>query len=263
MPPPQAPPATGPNAGRTPASPQAAAPPTPQQANKAAPKKKDTKDTRKVCFLPARHCFPFYSLFCYPLVSFFFFFIEHFLSAQQRNRPLPLRTPTRRLLHRRKRSIPQRPHPQRRLLLSTPTRSIKMEPTQQLALHSNRHLHQRLSLWCRSNSRSRLNRHSSSNRRRHRTRTSRLVISILLRMYVSFYIASKKNIIPLTWFNSHLLSISTLAHWKTQIYSKTSILTRSLIPMQTRPALGLIQTYPMPQTVSRQVPEIACERVRR
>ncbi|KAJ5121150.1 LisH dimerization motif subgroup [Penicillium bovifimosum] len=51
MPPPSAPPPTGPNAGRTqPASPQTAgnAPPTPQQATKAAPKgKKDTKDTRK------------------------------------------------------------------------------------------------------------------------------------------------------------------------------------------------------------------------
>lgn len=48
MPPPQAPPATGPK----PPSPQigAAAPPTPQQANKPAPKgKKDTKDNRKVC----------------------------------------------------------------------------------------------------------------------------------------------------------------------------------------------------------------------
>ena len=83
MPPPQAPPATGPNAGRTPASPQAAAPPTPQQANKAAPKKKDTKDTRKVCFLPARHCFPFYSLFCYPLVSFFFFLLNIFLAPSK------------------------------------------------------------------------------------------------------------------------------------------------------------------------------------
>jgi hypothetical protein len=53
MPPPSAPPPTGPNAGRPqPASPQTAAnaPPTPQQATKAAPKgKKDTKDTRKVC----------------------------------------------------------------------------------------------------------------------------------------------------------------------------------------------------------------------
>lgn len=50
MPPPQAPP-TGPNAGRTqPPSPQTTgnAPPTPQQAPKAAPKKKDGKDTRKV-----------------------------------------------------------------------------------------------------------------------------------------------------------------------------------------------------------------------
>ncbi|KAH8431175.1 putative cAMP-dependent protein kinase pathway protein (Som1) [Aspergillus melleus] len=47
MPPPQAPPAAGGNAGR--ASPQTgAAPPTPQQANKPAPKgKKDTKDSRK------------------------------------------------------------------------------------------------------------------------------------------------------------------------------------------------------------------------
>lgn len=51
MPPPQAPP-TGPNAGRTqPPSPQITgnAPPTPQQATKAAPKKKDGKETRKVC----------------------------------------------------------------------------------------------------------------------------------------------------------------------------------------------------------------------
>ena len=52
MPPPQAPTA-GANAGRTqPPSPQTSgnAPPTPQQANKPAPKKKDTKDTnRKVC----------------------------------------------------------------------------------------------------------------------------------------------------------------------------------------------------------------------
>ncbi|OJJ48087.1 hypothetical protein ASPZODRAFT_62484 [Penicilliopsis zonata CBS 506.65] len=49
MPPPQAPPAPGAVAGRTqPASPQTgAAPPTPQQANKAAPKKKDTKDVKK------------------------------------------------------------------------------------------------------------------------------------------------------------------------------------------------------------------------
>lgn len=47
MPPPQALPAAGGNAGR--ASPQTAAPPTPQQANKPAPKgKKDTKDSRKV-----------------------------------------------------------------------------------------------------------------------------------------------------------------------------------------------------------------------
>lgn len=48
MPPPQAPPAGGANAGR--ASPQTsnAAPPTPQQANKPAPKKKETKDGRKV-----------------------------------------------------------------------------------------------------------------------------------------------------------------------------------------------------------------------
>lgn len=57
MPPPQAPPVTGPIAGRTqPPSPQTgAAPPTPQQANKPAPKgKKDTKDNRKVCFYPPR-----------------------------------------------------------------------------------------------------------------------------------------------------------------------------------------------------------------
>ncbi|PWY77124.1 hypothetical protein BO70DRAFT_294905 [Aspergillus heteromorphus CBS 117.55] len=50
MPPPQAPPAAGANVGRTqPPSPQAgAAPPTPQQANKPAPKsKKDSKDNRK------------------------------------------------------------------------------------------------------------------------------------------------------------------------------------------------------------------------
>lgn len=59
----------------------------------------------------------------------------------------------------------------------------------------------------------------------------------------------QKKIITLTWFNSHLLSILTLAHWKTQTYLKTSILTHSLIPMQTRPALDLIQTYLMPQTV--------------
>ncbi|KAF9883113.1 hypothetical protein FE257_004092 [Aspergillus nanangensis] len=50
MPPPQAPPTAGANAGRTqPPSPQtgAAAPPTPQQGNKAAPKKKETKDTNR------------------------------------------------------------------------------------------------------------------------------------------------------------------------------------------------------------------------
>ncbi|KAB8262828.1 hypothetical protein BDV32DRAFT_136269 [Aspergillus pseudonomiae] len=49
MPPPQAPPAAGANTGRTqPPSPQTApAPPTPQQANKPAPKKKETKDNRK------------------------------------------------------------------------------------------------------------------------------------------------------------------------------------------------------------------------
>ena len=58
MPPPQAPPATGPNAGRT--QPPSPAPPTPQQGNKAPPKgKKDTKDTRKVCF----HCLIFVVLF--------------------------------------------------------------------------------------------------------------------------------------------------------------------------------------------------------
>lgn len=55
MPPPSAPPVTGPNAGRgQPASPQTAgnAPPTPNQTNKPAPKgKKDAKDTRKV-FIP-------------------------------------------------------------------------------------------------------------------------------------------------------------------------------------------------------------------
>lgn len=55
MPPPSAPPVTGPNVGRgQPASPQTAgnAPPTPQQATKAAPKgKKETKDARKVCIL--------------------------------------------------------------------------------------------------------------------------------------------------------------------------------------------------------------------
>jgi hypothetical protein len=53
MPPPSAPPVTGPNVGRgAPASPQTAgnAPPTPNQTNKPAPKgKKDPKDTRKVC----------------------------------------------------------------------------------------------------------------------------------------------------------------------------------------------------------------------
>lgn len=53
MPPPSAPPVTGPNAGRgQPASPQTAgnAPPTPQQSTKAPPKgKKEAKDTRKVC----------------------------------------------------------------------------------------------------------------------------------------------------------------------------------------------------------------------
>lgn len=51
MPPPQAPPAGGANAGRTqPSSPQAgAAPPTPQQSNKANPKnKKDKNEPRKV-----------------------------------------------------------------------------------------------------------------------------------------------------------------------------------------------------------------------
>ncbi|CAK40968.1 uncharacterized protein An12g00390 [Aspergillus niger] len=48
MPPPQAPPAPGANVGRTqPPSPQTAAPPTPQQGNKPAPKKKETKDSRK------------------------------------------------------------------------------------------------------------------------------------------------------------------------------------------------------------------------
>jgi hypothetical protein len=51
MPPPSAPPVTGPNVGRgAPASPQTAgnAPPTPNQTNKPAPKgKKDPKDTRK------------------------------------------------------------------------------------------------------------------------------------------------------------------------------------------------------------------------
>lgn len=62
MPPPQAPTATGANAGRTqPSSPQtgSAAPPTPQQANKPGPKsKKEPKDGRKVrihipLFLPS------------------------------------------------------------------------------------------------------------------------------------------------------------------------------------------------------------------
>lgn len=124
---------------------------------------------------------------------FFFFFIEHFLSAQQRNRPLLLRTPTRRLLHRRKRSIRPRRHLRHRSLLSTPTRLTRMGPMQQLALRNNRHPHQRLRLWCRSNSRNHLNRHSSSNRRRQ-TRTSRLVISILLRMYVSSYISAKRRL---------------------------------------------------------------------
>ena len=48
MPPPQAPPAgTGANGAR-PNSPAPGAPPTPQTTNKAAPKKKDTKETRKV-----------------------------------------------------------------------------------------------------------------------------------------------------------------------------------------------------------------------
>lgn len=66
---------------------------------------------------------------------------------------------------------------------------------------------------------------------------------------VRFLYFYQKKTSPLTWLNSHLLSILTLAHWKTQIYWKTSILTRSLIPMQTRLGLGLIQTYHMPQTV--------------
>ena len=51
MPPPQAPPATGgaPNTGR--ASPQtgSGAPPTPQQGNKPAPKKKEPKEPKRVC----------------------------------------------------------------------------------------------------------------------------------------------------------------------------------------------------------------------
>lgn len=87
MPPPPGPPTTGPNTGRTqPQSPQAA-PPTPQQANKQAPKgKKDTKDNRKVCF----PFFFFLPMFWYPLVLC----IELFLSVPQRRR-LQLRTPTR------------------------------------------------------------------------------------------------------------------------------------------------------------------------
>jgi len=54
MPPPSAPPVTGPAGRGQPASPQTAgnAPPTPNQTNKSGPKgKKDAKDTRKVCIL--------------------------------------------------------------------------------------------------------------------------------------------------------------------------------------------------------------------
>ena len=48
MPPPQAPPAGTSANGARPNSPAPGAPPTPQTTNKAAPKKKDTKETRKV-----------------------------------------------------------------------------------------------------------------------------------------------------------------------------------------------------------------------
>lgn len=148
MPPPQAPPATGPSAGRT--QPPSPAPPTPQQGNKAPPKgKKDTKDTRKVCFLLSDLRCPF--------------FIEHLLSVLQR-RQLPPPTP-----------IP-RPHPPKRskrlrlqLLLNTKTRSTSQGPMQQQVLLNSQHLHLHLSLWCNSNS-----------RHRRQTRSRRLMISAAL-----------------------------------------------------------------------------------
>jgi len=122
MPPPQAPPAGGANAGRTqPSSPQpgAAAPPTPQQANKPAPKgKKDAKDNRKV---QCPHCF---------LLFTSVIFIEPDPSGLQRRQPpLPMR-------------IPQRPHPPKQnlhlhpllrllLLLSILTRLTRRQQTPQ------------------------------------------------------------------------------------------------------------------------------------
>ena len=72
--PPPGPPGAGPGAGRAqPPSPQtgANAPPTPQQANKAAPKKKDTKDTRKV------------RLIGYPAISIFSCAFTNMLQAAQ------------------------------------------------------------------------------------------------------------------------------------------------------------------------------------
>lgn len=148
MPPPQAPPATGPNAGRT--QPPSPAPPTPQQGNKAPPKgKKDTKDTRKVCFLLSDLRCPF--------------FIEHLLSALQRRR-VPPPTP-----------IP-RPHPPKRskrlrhqLLLNTKTRSTNQGRMQQQLLLNSQRLHLHLSLWCNNNS-----------RHRRQTRSRRLMISAAL-----------------------------------------------------------------------------------
>lgn len=143
MPPPQAPTAAGAGAGR--ASPQtgAAAPPTPQQANKPAPKKKETKDSRKVCLLT-------------PSPTSLSFLIERDSSGLQRRQllrltriPRPLPPPKQNLLQPR--------HLRPRLLLRIPTRSTKPPVTRQVPL-SSQPLRLLRNRWC--NSLTRTNQHS-------------------------------------------------------------------------------------------------------
>lgn len=141
-------------------------------------------------------------IFPFPSLSFGtrWFCIEHFLSVQQRRRLPPLRTPTRRPLRHRKRNIRQRPRLRHRLLLNIPTRLTRLGLMPQRALRNNRHLRLRLNPWCSSSSLSLSSNLSSSNRRRP-TRTNSLVISTLLRMYVSCVSFSpcQKKTVSLTW----------------------------------------------------------------
>jgi hypothetical protein len=135
MPPPSAPPVTGPNAGRgQPASPQTAgnAPPTPNQTNKPAPKgKKDPKDTRKVCI---------------PSMLLVLLMFADFISSDPTKSkplpplqqvPLPPRRPQSPQLHR---------HPSHPTLPPAPSR---MEPMERTGLYKLSPRHQLPRLWFR------------------------------------------------------------------------------------------------------------------